>query len=614
MASDQPIQSPAPTRRSSAVRQAGPLLAVVAIVVFITFTILPSSLNLPQSNPTTVLEYAPIPPEDDSPPPISSAGGLSSLGLAGSGTLTSALPPPPPSLKKKLPPVQRQKRCVGGRQTEDPNSPPCQSYFEGDNGGNTWLGVTGDEITVVFAIRTSNTIDQGQGTVEPSPASGTYCDVDLLDCDTDPDTDPDENAHIYLRIANAFSRYFNTRYQTYGRHVHLHIYYTGASSASAARGDAADNYDRLQPFAAILDLGTGFTTEYISAMAQNESMVFGALQGEPRSYFQRHAPKVWSYWPDTENWADSFTSYVCTKAGPNSKVNHAGAPYPGQPRVYGLLSTRDPGFQAFHHMKNLTAAGLGQCGINIKVEKSFRQSGFWFDNRNRGQDRAEAAQNMAAFQDADVNTIIWAGGSEVQHSEAGAAIGYFPEIIVAGDADMDGRGFASRQQQDFWHNAWAHSNMIPDAIKEKTPGYQAYKEAEPNGTDYNWAINQYRQYFMLFFAIQVAGPKIAPPAVDAGMHAIQRRESTGPYLASCWFHPGDFSCVKDFNEMYYDKNGQDPNGNVGCYRLVRGGLRYAADRWGQALGAGIDVPGYRKPAEELCTGYAGTGVFFQPAA
>src|ERR1051325_11881145 len=64
-------------------------LAVLAVVIS-----LPSSPTLPQSNPTTVLEYAPVPPQDKNPPPLQ--GNLSNLGLGTSHTLSLAAPPPPP--------------------------------------------------------------------------------------------------------------------------------------------------------------------------------------------------------------------------------------------------------------------------------------------------------------------------------------------------------------------------------------------------------------------------------------------------------------------------------------------------------------------------------------
>jgi hypothetical protein len=93
------------------------VLAVLAVVI-----VLPSSLNLPQSNPTTVLEYAPVPPSDEDPPP--QQGNVSSLGLPSSRTLALPAPPPPPppasGLIQGIGARPNQKRCVG--------SPPRQTW------------------------------------------------------------------------------------------------------------------------------------------------------------------------------------------------------------------------------------------------------------------------------------------------------------------------------------------------------------------------------------------------------------------------------------------------------------------------------------------------------
>src|SRR5687768_13341948 len=63
-----------------------PPLAVAAAIALGLLVLLPSSLNLPQSNPAETLEYAPVPPEDneDVPPP---AGNFSALGLGSSSGL-----------------------------------------------------------------------------------------------------------------------------------------------------------------------------------------------------------------------------------------------------------------------------------------------------------------------------------------------------------------------------------------------------------------------------------------------------------------------------------------------------------------------------------------------
>ena len=73
------------------------------MALVLAIAVLPSALNLPQTNPTQTLEYAPVPPEDDDVPPP--AGNLSSLGLGQSSGVAAdaeggdgagdALPPLP---------------------------------------------------------------------------------------------------------------------------------------------------------------------------------------------------------------------------------------------------------------------------------------------------------------------------------------------------------------------------------------------------------------------------------------------------------------------------------------------------------------------------------------
>ena len=96
-----------PSWQAQKLRQGAPVAIPILLVAFIVAVILPSSLNLPQTNPSTVLEYAPVPPEDDSPQISLTGGALGSLGIAGSSTLTSAEadPPVPALAKKELPPI-----------------------------------------------------------------------------------------------------------------------------------------------------------------------------------------------------------------------------------------------------------------------------------------------------------------------------------------------------------------------------------------------------------------------------------------------------------------------------------------------------------------------------
>lgn len=589
-------------RGAERVKQLAPLFSVLLLVVLITLSVLPSSLNLPQSNPSTILEYAPVPPDNDAPPPIQS--GFSSLGLAGSSSLRTGigLPPPVEDPTRDIPPLDAQKRCVQGRQTEDPSSPPCQQFFTGENGGATWQGVTGDEITILIYNQVGNSIDRNTGKREPTPSSGTYCDVDTLDCNGDGKSTGTER-HQWMRIANTFSRYFNARYQTYGRHVHFWYYWTTAETASARRGDAADNWEKLKPFAVLNQTWWGGHAEaYAEAMAFRDVMVLAGYQGAlPRRFYQQYAPKVFGYWPDVENWADMYVGYLCNKVK-DTPVTDAGPDYIGQPRKYGLMYTDDPHFPNLAYFKDLVTAGIKGCGmIDDKVTAvTFPSAEFAVDGSG---DQTYGQTNAAKLKDAGVNTVLWLGGTDTKTSAGAARNGYFPQWIIAGDRNLDGWDLGRLQDQNVWRYAWIHSYNLKETKATESPAYQAYKEASPESDDWFFALRFYRDYFMLFMSVQVAGPKIAPDAVDAGLHAIQRRDSTSPYVAACYFFPRDYSCVKDGTEMWWDPDANDSqDGGQGCWRMVGGGARYPRDRWHEAKGAGVDVYGYNQTSDP-CNGY-----------
>ncbi|HEX9766736.1 MAG TPA: hypothetical protein VGA36_08225 [Nitriliruptorales bacterium] len=135
-----------------------PPLISAGVAITLALFVLPSALNVPQSNPTQTLEFAPIPPEDDEPPPPEAVN-LESLSLGETSTAPTAdarggagpaLPPPALPEGSGQRPVT--KRCVGDppRQTSDPLAPPCVAHFEGDNGGATYRGVEAGEVRIVI--------------------------------------------------------------------------------------------------------------------------------------------------------------------------------------------------------------------------------------------------------------------------------------------------------------------------------------------------------------------------------------------------------------------------------------------------------------------------------
>ena len=576
------------TGRERWTRSYPPLVALVAVAV-VAVWVLPSSLNLPQANPTTVNEFAPVPPQDGNPDP---RGNLSALGLGSSQTLALPVTPPPPP-----PPPEgggrgakpTDKHCIGSppRQTEDPASPPCVPYFDGDNFGATYHGVTRREINVVAYFQI------GWWDTETTPQPGTIVDGDqrrLPACPHDTGggyTDARQCDHIFTRVLKSFTHYFNNRFQTYGRHVHFFGYYSGANTASERRSDAVVIYDLLKPFAVMDETEDGgYNVEFATALAQLGVLSFSSALGSlPNTFYRKVAPLAWGFYPDIEHWAAQYGSYVCQKVAPypvRRFGNPPGAGPPnGQRRRFGLWWTTDQGRPEYRQFADLVKQKLRKCHANVVSEATTSYSGYSVNGADRG---TEAAQAVAKFQQANVSTVIYMTGEEGRFSAAAGAVHYYPEIVVAGDLVTDGFFAMSFQDQDVWQNAWGTTFALREGRSEETPGYRAYKEGDPSGDNtagYYGAI-YYRDYFMLLTGIQVAGPRLTPTKIDEGFHAIPEKSSDNPYVAALYFDANDYTSVKDSAEQWWDPHAtESENGGAtpGCYRMVNQGRRSLADKW-----------------------------------
>ena len=618
------LPSPEERRPSPSWARKYPPLAAMAVAALIALVILPSALNLPQANPSETLEYAPVPPEDDEPPPPPAAGNLASLGLASTAALNetspdaatgeggdAGVPPPeedevaaPPGLPPAavLPPSVKTpstKRCVGNppRQTEDPLAPPCVASFSGDNFGATYAnGVTKEEVRILFYFDNFTDIGTSRGR-EPRPL-GQY--FDLLDA-------PAEDEHIFVRMLRGWQRYFNDRFQTYDRFVHFYVYYGASSSPESRRADAADNYAKVKPFA-VMSYAFMNADDYLEAMGRRGVLNFGSFVGRPSSFFQKFPKLIWGYLPAIEVQARQFSTYVCQKVIPHP-VSFSGIQGDmGRPRKLGLLATNDEEHPELQLLRDLVKAEVQQCGGQFVIEKAFPRAGFAQD---ASTPPGYAADNMVAFQQAGVTTIIWPGGLETKQTQAAATIGYRPEWVVAGDRQLESRDNASFQEQSVWDHAVVVSNVTLEGIPDEELCFVAHREADPDaprGDVIGAACEFYDDLFQLFTGIQVAGPRLGPTSVDKGYHAIPKIASTNPKVPACFYEVNDYTCVKDAVAMYWDSRGRAPGATQnGCWRVPDGGKRYLTGAW-----PGGDVTAQRKP-NDVCNNYsAGLLLSFAP--
>ncbi|HUR48970.1 MAG TPA: hypothetical protein VMY88_05495, partial [Acidimicrobiales bacterium] len=529
-----------------------PLVLAVGVMVLL-LALFPSALNLPQTNPSETLEYAPVPPDDEAADE-QLAGNLSSLSLAGGQSLAAgeegeaaASLPADPAIAR----TPSSKRCVGRppRQTPDPLSPPCVSYFRGDNFGSTYSGVTRDEIKVLFVLDANLGRTTDAGTEDETQYQGQYFDLGQPASD-------DENS-VSLRNLRRFQRYFNERYQTYGRFVHFWAYFStpaggdrlGERTPETRRADAAENYSHLKPFTAMttqLELGLGET--YADAMAEHDVLLFGSESGnQPKAKYARYPGLIWSYTPTLERSADLYASYVCEKVIGQPVVDSGNAADMGKPRRLGLLRTTDATRPGLVALGKLVKQKIEACGGEFVEEATFDEVGYDLLGTD---DPTPATANMARFQESGVTTVIWGGGHENKHSAAAARLGYLPEWILAGDTFSEGAGAGGDQNQTAWRYASIVTSATPVDKTEDTFCGGALREADPTigGRDLFWGcldVPWYPDIRQLFSGIQVAGPRLTPSAIDKGFHAIPAVASTSPDLPACFYEPGDYTCVKD---------------------------------------------------------------------
>jgi len=563
-----------------------PLIPVI-IALLIALLVLPSALNLPQSNPTQTEEYAPVPPTQKTQP---QQGNVSSFSLGNQATIgdtgNGTPPPPPPGHQLGLPPsltsilqgkTPNTKDCVYDakgvlRQTEDPLSPPCVAYFSGNNFGTTYQGVSGQEIRILVYLQGDINDVNTCSTPDEMQPGGVYYDLALP---------PQRQEDCYVSALRVWQQYFNQRYQTYGRFVHFYAYESGTADAPEARtADAADNFATVKPFAVISFVST-YENTYLEAMAQYGVLNFGSFTGRDNAFFNQYPGLIWGYAPSLEQQAANYSSFICQKMA-GQPVDFAGAAFNGKPRKYGLIYTTDAGHPELREFKDLVVKSLAQCGIKFAATATFPTDGIAVCGACATSTYSE--QNMAEFSADKITSIIWAGGIETSQSVAAAELDYDPEWVLAGDGGYsDGFGTNTFQNSGVWSHAWVITFEPYDPVLAQQVCYQAYKSVDPaaaNVDAQDGGCSSYDELRQLFTGIQVAGPKLNPTSIDQGYHAIPPQTSFDPRVPACFYEVGDYTCIKDGVAEWWDPNGVPPGGTQpGCYRAGNYGQRYVTNAW-----------------------------------
>ncbi|MHB8508151.1 MAG: hypothetical protein ACYDGR_05800 [Candidatus Dormibacteria bacterium] len=495
----------------------------------------------PVSGPGSEELPTPSPVASPSPSPSSASGGPTGL--------------PSPTAAA----VARQYLCVGSppRQTVDPQSPPCNNYYDPsrNNGGATAIGVTSSKIYVSW------------------PYDGGFIEreADTLD----------------------LLGYFNLHFQLYGRQVELMEFDpNGSSDPAAMQADAikaANGEGRSKTphptFASISYSPHGGAEHYYyDALAQKHVVsINDTPTATEETHYQEQAPYEWSTEPGLDYDERNLAQMVCN-ALKGRNAQYAGPALAGSQRIFGLEYIKQPD-GTVPDLGPLVNA-LRACGAPLPVT----------------EEASNPAQAIIDLQAQHVTSVMCVCDvvtlSQIMGAATGAG-GYLPEWIVHnyGFQDVDGAGGGPNSRYPAEHQGhiigltFKNKTLPPDqsfwfaAIKEVDPAY-SYAD---NGADI-YDLYRYQDLMVLFSGLQLAGPNLTPQAFQDGMFRARFPDpghGAAPYYqAQVGFAPGLHSFFNDAAPIWFNSQAQNYTTNeprTGSYCFVDHGLRFGPGNWPASL-------------------------------
>jgi hypothetical protein len=438
-------------------------------------------------------------------------------------------------------------------------APPCYANIEGDNGGDTATGVTGDSIKVVAYIA-----------IDDDPI------LDLITGAVGIEDTGDEAAATYQDYRDLYQTY----YQTYGREVEV-VEYRATGTAideEAARADA-QAIAEMQPFA--VWGGPVLTSAFADELSARQVICIGCLGGGLPEWYDERSPYVINVGKMADQTRLTFVEYITKKLAGRNAVHAGDEAMHDQERVFGSvnLEISEETATLAENFQN----DLEEEGVEVAERVSYA-----FDP---GRLQEQADQIMARMKAAGVTTILFRGDpvAPANLTQAATAQDYFPEWVVDGANLVDSTVFARTYDDEQWSHAFGVSGLTAraDPLEQNYNYiYRWWTGEEPPARDTNPVL--YPQPSLFFGALQVAGPNLTPETFRDGLFNLPATEPaiTNPLISfgdkDIWPYT-DYNGVDDATEIWWDPDEQGPDeidrDGTGMWRYVDGGKRYLYGEW-----------------------------------
>lgn len=436
-------------------------------------------------------------------------------------------------------------------------APPCVVPFEGDNGGATSPGVTGDEILVV-RYDTDPALDP----LAAAQVAATGADVDPASA---------------VETIQGYLDTYNEVFETYGREVRVEQFIgAGASDdTDTARADAIEIAE-MGAFAVIggpARAGPAFAT----ALAERGVMCLGTCGlATPESIVEANQPFQLPA-AQTPNQAGRLAGEVIGNlAGPGPAALAGDEAMQSQDRVYALLHF-DNADGDYEELTETFTEALGEHGIEITTPLRFEL------DLPRMQENARSM--IARLEEDGVTTVILQSDplTPAALTAEATAQDYFPEWVIGPNVLVGTAVFGRTFDQEQWVNAFGIS-LEPARGEEPTDdAYRLYEWANGTPPPNNTYDILHPDLYLLFIGIHLAGETLTPASLRDGLYRYPPTGGSPLSQLRSYGNHGvwpelDLGGIDDAAVIWWDPTaeGDDETGNAGTglYRYANGGERY----------------------------------------
>lgn len=465
-------------------------------------------------------------------------------GTTGGGAAVEGITQPPPAGTKGT--ARSGVECGPDvRQvTWSPYVPLCTPRFTGNNGGETYRGVTKDKIRGFYRMASS--------------AQDAAINAALGEANLD-----DEK---YLADMKTYMEFFNKQFELYGRQFEIVTYNAQGDylqeHQGLDQGQAQADAQRAVDMNGFIDVTFPLKGSYPfwEALAKRKALTMGPT-GFPDPWYASRAPYWYSVLPTGTGVANWLGTITCRRMA-NMNAVFAGDPlYQNTKRVFGLVHPENPEYTEIARRINDLMA---KCGA-----KPIRTISYTINVAEMG---AESASVIAQLKAAGVTTALCYCDPVFPIFVMNSAEGqnYDPEWWSPAWGDSQ----AQQLPQDQWEHAFVVGAEYPPRSRDQA--YQVFKMIKPNAEPASpYYALAYSVMLLLFDALQQTGPNVNPATFQQGWFGLGA--ISGPAGTLEW-KPGHYSPVRSAPAAWWDPSATSNfNGNQGAYRNCDGGKFFPFD-------------------------------------